>query len=47
MPNEDTVMALNANKDEMMALNAETGNVTPNVNLGSEDDGSERRTTRK
>ena len=36
------VMALNANEDAMMALNAETGNVTPNVNLGSEYDGSER-----
>ena len=36
-------MALNANEDAMMALNAKTGNVTLNVKLGSDDDGSERR----
>ena len=37
-------MALNANEDAMMALNAKTENVTLNVKLGSDDDGSERQT---
>ena len=36
-------MALNANEDAMMALNAKTENVTLNVKLGSDDNGFERR----
>ena len=36
-------MALNVNEDAMMALNAKNGNVTLNVKLGSDDNGSECR----
>ena len=52
-PNEDAIMVLNAETEKVMALNAErrcddgsecqNGEVTLNVKLGSDDDGSKHR----